>query len=200
MLQQGLSHEECLLLGKAIGMRYVIARPLLSLARIAIDKGEHARAHQLLSESLSLCQELGDKGRQATALALSGRLALAQGDATTARSLAAESLLLFRESGDHQGAAESLSMLGMAEAAQGDFAAAQALYAEWLTLAGSDERGIAFSLEGVADAVVAQGQLAWAVPAVECSRNHARPDRSPYAACNACSVLPQGDGSTCPIR
>jgi len=155
--------EECLSLGKAIGMRYVIARPLLSLARIAIDKGEHARAHQLLSECLSLSHELGDKGRQATALALSGRLALAQGDTTTARSLAGESLVLFRESGDHQGAAESLSILGMAEAAQGDFAAAQALYAEWLTLAGSDERSIAFSLEGLADAVVARGQLAWAV-------------------------------------
>jgi ATP/maltotriose-dependent transcriptional regulator MalT len=136
---------------------------LLSLARIAIDKGEHARAHQLLSECLSLCHELGDKGRLATALALSGRLALAQGDATTARSLAAESLVLFRESGDHQGAAESLSILGMAEAAQGDFAAAQALYAEWLTLAGGDERSIALSLEGLADAVVSQGQLAWAV-------------------------------------
>jgi predicted ATPase/DNA-binding CsgD family transcriptional regulator len=155
--------EECLSLGKAIGMRYVIARPLLSLARIAIDKGEHARAHQLLSESLSLCHELGDKGRLATALALSGRLALAQVDATTARSLAAESLMLFRETEDQHGAAESLSILGMTEAFQGNYAVARALYKEWLTLAGSDERSIAFSLEGLADAVVARGQLAWAV-------------------------------------
>ncbi|HET8851782.1 MAG TPA: tetratricopeptide repeat protein, partial [Ktedonobacteraceae bacterium] len=155
--------EECLSLGNAIGMRYVIARPLLSLARIAIDKGEHARAYQLLSESSSLCHELGDKGRLATALALSGRLTLAQGDVTTARSLAAESLMLFRETEDQQGAAESLSILGMAEAAQGNYTVARALYKEWLSLAGSDERSIAFSLEGLADAVVAQGQLAWAV-------------------------------------
>jgi len=154
--------EECLSLGNAIGMRYIIARPLLSLARIAIDKGEHARAHQFLSECLSLCHELGDKGRLATALALSGRLALVQGDSSRARSLAAESLVLFRESGDYQGAGESLSILGMAEAFLGNYTVAHALYEEWLSLVRSDGRSIALSLEGLADAVVAQGHLAWA--------------------------------------
>jgi ATP/maltotriose-dependent transcriptional regulator MalT len=119
----------------------------------------------LLEESLTLSKERGDKLGLANYFSLAGQLTLQQGDIAMARSLTEEALSLFREMGARQGTALSLSLLARVETRQGNHAAAHALYEESVALAarGVDDKGlIASCLEGLADLVAMQGQLAQA--------------------------------------
>ena len=158
--------EESLAMHREQGNKAGIAGSLFLLAWVLfITQGDVAMAHSLLEESAALFREVGDKMGIANYFSLSGQVALGQGNAVTARSLIEQALALFRETRGRQGTAFSLSLLARVEARQGNHATARALYEESLAMAarGVDEKGlIASCLEGLADLVAMQGQLAQA--------------------------------------
>jgi len=119
--------------------------------------------HPLLEESLALFKEVGDKDGLALHCYVSGQVALSQGDASMARSLLEESLALYRDLGDRQRMAQVLVGLAKVEAYQGDLSTAHILYEESLSIARVGYKlDIASGLEGLANVVAAQGELAWA--------------------------------------
>ncbi len=119
--------------------------------------------HPLLEESLALFKEVGDKDGLALHCYVSGQVALSQGDASMARSLLEESLALYRDLGDRQRMAQVLVGLAKVEAYQGDLSTAHILYEESLSVARVGYKlDIASGLEGLANVVAAQGELAWA--------------------------------------
>jgi predicted ATPase/DNA-binding CsgD family transcriptional regulator len=117
----------------------------------------------LLAESQALFKEIGDKDGLALHPYVSGQVALSQGDTSTARSLLEESLALYRDLGDRQRMAQVLVGLAKVEAYQGNLATAHALYEESLSVAGVGYKlDVASGLEGLANVVAAQGEVAWA--------------------------------------
>jgi len=117
----------------------------------------------LLAESQALFKEIGDKDGLALHSYVSGQVALSQGDTSTARSLLEESLALYRDLGDRQRMAQVLVGLAKVEAYQGNLATAHVLYEESLSVAGAGYKlDVASGLEGLANVVAAQGEVAWA--------------------------------------
>ncbi len=157
--------QESLALFKESEDVYFAVELLRGLADVFISQGEVARAHPLIEESLTLSRELGFKWNVAWSLSTSGQIALYQGDTSTARSLLEESLALHKEVGDLQGIARSSSLLASVAALEHDHTTARALYEESLAIARKlgNRWFIALYLEGLAEVVVDQGELTWAV-------------------------------------
>ncbi len=153
--------EDALVLFKALGNIEGIALLLCGLARVLfISKGDSARVHTLLEESLALCRKVGHKDGLVWALNLLGEVFLQQGDAIEARALLEENVALSREIGHRQGTAQSLTLLGRVAASQGDYAAAHTLFEESfeVTKKLGDKLYLASNLEGLAVVAVAQGE------------------------------------------
>jgi predicted ATPase/DNA-binding CsgD family transcriptional regulator len=117
----------------------------------------------LLEESQALLEEIGDKDGLARHSYVTGQVAFSRGDTSTARSLLEESLVLYRDLGDRPRIGQVLVGLAKVETYQGDLATAHALYEESLSVAGVGcKLDVASGLEGLANVVAAQGEIAWA--------------------------------------
>jgi DNA-binding CsgD family transcriptional regulator/tetratricopeptide (TPR) repeat protein len=163
--------EESLLRIRAEGDsdRFTISKTTEILATAVLNQGDYAVAQMILAEKLTIEREDGDKGNMSITLSLQGQLALLQGETNRAHALLAESIALLREIASRemayqQNLAEALSVLGRVVTRQGDLARAQALHEESLAIARNMATTwiIAFSLEGLAETVVAQGKPVWA--------------------------------------
>lgn len=158
--------EESLMLFREIGSTLGVAYALKNLARAFLDKGDALAAFPLLEESLQLFRELGDKTLTARTLAYLGRACALQGESIRARALFKEALATFQEKEAQRDIALSLFFLANVAVAQKDYVAARPLYEESLTIFKEvNYRGgvdIPCCLEGLARAVVGQGQPAWA--------------------------------------
>jgi uncharacterized protein HemY len=89
------------------------------LGNVLFEQGDYANARALLTESLALKRELGDKWGMAAVLSNLGSVALAEDDIDSARRVLLESLGLRRELGDRWSLADSLeglAFLAVAEA------------------------------------------------------------------------------------
>lgn len=157
--------EEMVRIHRESGNQSGLAHALCELAEVLfVSQSDPATVHLLLNESQAISQELGDKSVMADCFSLAGRLALYQGDAMTARSLIEQGLALYRETEFRlEGISQSLSLLGKVAATQGNYTAARDYYEEGLALQKSmDTIWAASSMEGLANAVAAQGELVWA--------------------------------------
>jgi DNA-binding CsgD family transcriptional regulator len=145
-----------------LGVAYV----LNNLARAFLDQGDALAACPLLEESLQLFRELGNKNLTARTLAYLGRACHLRGDSVRARSLFKEALTTFQEKEARRDVAQSLFFLANVAVSQKDYFTAISLYKESLTIFTEiNYRGgidIPCCLEGLARAVVGQGQPAWA--------------------------------------
>jgi predicted ATPase/class 3 adenylate cyclase/DNA-binding CsgD family transcriptional regulator len=156
---------ESLTINRELGDTRIIALSLFKLALLyRLSGGDLAQAHTLLDESFALSRELGDKESIANCLSLSGMLALDEGDTASARSLNEQALALFKEMKQQHGTALSLYALAQVATAQEDYTRSQALYEQGVGVArkSGDKRTIPSGLEGLAAAIAAQGNHAWA--------------------------------------
>jgi non-specific serine/threonine protein kinase len=122
------------------------AELLEGATHVIASDGDFAGAKQLLTESLAIWRELGDRIRIAGTLnglaGLTGNpdVAGAHYDVVTARELAEEGLAIMRELGDLQGMAHSLYLLGRLARQSGDESEA---HARWLECRALDrEKGV----------------------------------------------------------
>jgi predicted ATPase/transcriptional regulator with XRE-family HTH domain/Tfp pilus assembly protein PilF len=141
----------------------------ITLALVAMNRGDYRSATLAQEEALSLFRELDDAWGIAACLNNLGLLASQQGDFARAAVLLEESLGLARARDDKRDVALSLVNLGSIRYAQGDLTRAQAFWADCLALyhelGGTLRDEIAFeSLEGLAEIVAARGQASQATP------------------------------------
>jgi len=97
-----------------------MAMALQNLGLVAYYRGEFAEARRSYLESLSLCDEIGDRHGKAVALANLGETAHAMGEHEQARRFLMEALSIHREDGDRASVAGSLSALGSVAREMGD--------------------------------------------------------------------------------
>ena len=103
-----LLHEKSLRLFRELDDRTGIAFALNLLGVIALQRGELAKAEQLLNESLALRRELGDPWTIAQTLQNFAPIALRNNDLEKAREYAEKTVLWFERAGDQRGIARSL--------------------------------------------------------------------------------------------
>ena len=157
--------EESLRHFRKLGVKHGICHALFLVAGALVRQGNLASAQALVEEGLVLSRELGhDRMYMAN---IQGEINLLQGDLSTARLLFEKSLVYFQERANEKQAGWVLSCLGKVSAMQGDYQAAQAYYEASLLRNGEVERSlvpldIPPALEGLAAAVAAQGNAAWA--------------------------------------
>ncbi|WP_423223906.1 helix-turn-helix domain-containing protein [Candidatus Amarolinea aalborgensis] len=99
-----------------------ISLALMYLTKIAMFRGDFARAQALGEESLAIAQQAGLKFTQP--LTILGEIAYANGDLSRARSLYEQSLAIERHSGDVDISLETLIGLSLTTIRQKEFAAA----------------------------------------------------------------------------
>lgn len=152
--------EECLDIGRQLGLRDGVASALANLANISGTQGDHDRARLLLEESLALKRESGNKSGVAGALNNLGIVATAQSDYAAAQTLLNECLLLRRELGDEGGVANALNNLGSVVCYQGDYDQARVLLEESLRLQRrlGNKGGMANAITNLGDVAREQGR------------------------------------------
>jgi predicted ATPase len=152
------------------------ARALLEAGRIEKERHSLDQAAALLTESLTLYQNLGDKWCCAEALRWLGYVANDQRDYVTAAARMSESLALWRELEHKDGIAWALVSLGGTVLLQGDIVRATELIEEGLALCreNQDNEGCAFALLHLARLAHKQGDAARAAALWEECLAHAR--------------------------
>ncbi len=110
------------------------AKVLFGAGQLAWFQGELARANTLLKESLTLCQDLGDRVGAAYALLFLGRTAISQGDHRRGGTLVEKSLALFRRQEIMWGVAWALIVLGAGALSEGNVSGATAKFEESLAI------------------------------------------------------------------
>ncbi|HSD71175.1 MAG TPA: tetratricopeptide repeat protein, partial [Thermoanaerobaculia bacterium] len=110
----------------------VRARAVFAAGVLAGAQRESEVATTLLTESLEINREAGDKWAAAVSLNALAVTALDSRDVAGARSLSEQNLEVLRELGDRAAVARSLSNLASVVKEQGDFARARSLYDEAL--------------------------------------------------------------------
>ncbi len=138
------------------------AKALKGVGALAWSQGDYAAARSLLTESVAMWREVGNKQGLAHALLALGWVQRAQRNLTAAYALEAESMALFRELGDSWGLAFSLDSLGSVTRNQGDYAAARALLEESAALFRElrDPWGLSLPLNHLGIVALAQGDYA----------------------------------------
>jgi predicted ATPase/DNA-binding CsgD family transcriptional regulator len=134
------------------------ALALMGAGTIAVDRGDKA-ATQLLTDSLALHQDLGDRANAAWVLRYLGWDALRQGDLASVTTLNMESLAISRDIESPPLIALALGNLGYVALLQGDLEQAAALVEEAVTLLRSlgDNGGLADKLTRLGWIVLGQG-------------------------------------------
>ena len=94
-------------------------------AILAYNRGDFPEARRLLSESIAVKEDLGDRSGRAASLHQLAIIEHDQGNLAETRRLSTESIALLDELGDHKGRAASLHQLAIIEHAQGNFADAR---------------------------------------------------------------------------
>ena len=175
--------EESLALFRDLGDKFGIAEVLEKLGITMRFRGEWGKARVFYEESLDISREIGDRSSTAWVLYNLGAVAHSQKEYETARALLEEGLVHFRELGHKAGIAWVLSFLGKPLTNLQQFNAARAAFREALVVFQQLQStiGVIFSVEGVVNLSIAQGQLeesaqliAWATAARE-SINNPRP-------------------------
>jgi len=136
------------------------AAALDTLASLARDTGDFARANALWPEVLTLAGEVGNAMPSAWTLHAWGQTALMQADYASARTRQEESLALFRHAGFPFGVAHALHNLGYAVRHLGDAPRAAACFAESVVLFRElgEPEDLAASLAGLAGVAVMRAQ------------------------------------------
>jgi len=158
-------YEESLSIHRELGNKRGIAVCLKQSALVLFGvRTDQSIIRTRLEESLSIFRELGDKDGIAFCFWLSGWVAFSQGDLVTAQNQLEQSLELWQDIGDRWRAVWVLPILGRVKVHQGDLVAARAIQEQGVKGAlGFHDRWLdAFCLEGLASAVSAQGEEAWA--------------------------------------
>ena len=141
------------------GAKAYRAKALHGEATLAWQQGDYAAARSLLTESLALQRQIGNKKGIANAVNNLGGIAYEQGDYPTARSLYEESLVLQRELGNKWAIAGSFGNLGLVALQQGDSSEARTLQETSLALHRElgDKRGIGIALSNLGLVLIEQG-------------------------------------------
>jgi tetratricopeptide (TPR) repeat protein len=132
---------------------------LRSLGRLALDRGDHEQALALLEEDLRIERKLNHRGGQPWALTYLGWLAIFDARLAEARELLTEALALSTELGDREGIGRMSFSLGHLTLDEGNVDAARTHFADALSvfLELDYKYGVAYALEGLADASAARG-------------------------------------------
>ena len=140
------------------------AKALKAAGALAWAQGDFISARELLSESLTIYQESGNKRDIAAGLLNLGILSNSQGDYASAGPLFQQSLGIFRELEHKQGIANVLNSLGVWASDQGDYASERSYIEESLALRQEigDKRGVAVGLGNLGVAALRQGDSATA--------------------------------------
>ncbi len=157
-------YEEALALWREIGDKEAVAIALTDFAGFLSDyQKDFSTARSMSEEALMLSRGLRSK-QEVHPLSLLSWIALSQGDLTAARQFAEETLALQRELGVKWSFANPLSVLARVEVRLGNYDRARYLYENLLPLVKEvDDNGLtAFILEGLAEVLAAQGEVAWA--------------------------------------
>ncbi|MGO4594554.1 DUF4062 domain-containing protein [Leifsonia sp. 2TAF2] len=138
-----------------------MARISLSLALMAGEKPDTARAAEVMERSLRLFQDTGDVWGESMALVLLGRVALLEQKVHTAFERFDESLALTQRSGDAVGGRIAAYHLGWAHLLLGAPEEARTDFALSVTLSTSlgHIEGIAYGLEGLAAVAALAGDV-----------------------------------------
>ena len=161
--KEGRAFLKQALVGSEGVVTLVRAQALSAAARLILGQGDLDEVEVLCEESLALCREIGDAPGIAYSLYLLGAVASGRGNPATARSLIEQSVSLEREIGDQGRIVLPLCKLAARVVQQGEYTRGRALLEESLALAreAGDKRGIAHSLEGLANLLfVTQGDQA----------------------------------------
>ena len=161
-LSEGLARsEEFLSMSEGTGNAALRAKALDHAGLLARYKGDLTRAQELITESLSLRRELGERHGIADSLSNLGFVILYQGNFAQARQHYSEALGIYRELDNQQGISDSLSHLALMTFYEGDYERAQAMdeacLAIWRNL--GDQQGIAWALHRLGNVKVAQGEF-----------------------------------------
>ena len=137
------------------------AKVLSAAGELAADQGDLQEARLLLTESVTLCQELDDDHGLVLSMSTLGRVMFGQGDHVAAASLLKECITLCRQSGSTWELSRSLLTLGYIVWLEGDLKQAIALTQESLMLARelSDKTLIAHALNNLGHLLWNQGDL-----------------------------------------
>ena len=137
------------------------ARAVFAAGALAAEQRDYISGNVLMSESLDIARQLGDKRSAAVSLNALGVQARERDDLPSARSLFEDSLVLWRESGDQKATARTLSNLANVVKLQGDYVQARLLYAECLSIfqALGDRSGLAWSINSQGDVAREQGDF-----------------------------------------
>ena len=132
--------EEGLRLSEEAGIGGSLAASLTNiLGDVAMTRGDHERAKELLEESLALYQKVGDQRFVPRVLAFLGNVSIEQEDYEQAKELFEESLALARELGEPTAIGMALMSLGYVFLLEGEHGRARARLEEAEAL--SRERG-----------------------------------------------------------
>ncbi len=144
--------------------RRALARVLDGAARMRARSSEFAEEIDLLTQSLALWRELGDRRGIAEALDSLADATRLSGDRARGKILVEESLALFRELGDRRGTAHALNNLASNLSDGGDHARARALFEESVPLfeASEDRRGLSHALDNLGGTLTTLGDYAQA--------------------------------------
>ncbi len=138
------------------------ARPMYALGVLVDQRGDSARAAELVERSLAIFREEGDRERVGAALNSLGSIKRALGDLDAARSLLEESLAIRRELGDQARAASSLGNLGVLAFERGDLDEAESRFLEALELdrMHGNEWGASATLDSLVAVAIERGDHA----------------------------------------
>jgi predicted ATPase len=150
--------EESLAIRRAIGDRLGTAGAIGEFGYLALDDGDLVEAETRFEESLAIRRAIGEREGTARMLLHLGALRQLAGDPAAAFRLLAESLEVAREVGHRQLTARALTTLAILELRLGHSEpASQRLHEalpRWQEL--GDPRGLAWTLEGMAELALAQ--------------------------------------------
>ena len=132
--QAELLAQESLELARELGTKPLLAVALDSLTEVALARGQHQRALDLVNERIALTQTLGDIPTIVIKHLTLSEIALKQGDPLWALELVEESLSFFRQQADHLNIAVALGILGDIALAGEDVKQAMIFYKDALSL------------------------------------------------------------------
>lgn len=154
--------QESFGLAQGLGTIPLKAMALESLGCVALFQGDYERARDFFTQRIAFARDLGDFPAVAKCQVLLGGIMLAQGDLGRAEILVQESLQFLRvHHGSPDDIASALNISGAIKLTQGVLVEARACYKEALLLDkdGGDPKNVGKHLVGLAQVVLAQGQL-----------------------------------------
>ena len=146
------SHEEALVLYRAIGDSFGTGASLMNLGVFWREEGDLPRARRLMEEAASAFRASGDVSALAHALGQLGLLALTEGDLERAAGLCDEGVALARRVGNEYTASTILRATASVALQRGDHAEAARCFGEGLEIAGrlGYDGAVASCLKGIA--------------------------------------------------